>query len=659
MGKKSFKRQLKIIVICLLFFIICVNVFAGLERTLPENPLSEKADSVLMLQAAGKTVSQEQKEPPPEEEEDQTEKEEEPPEEEEKPENPPPKEDTEKPEGDRQEDHEDSDKPTDSGDISDTPGPGETSLIYFTTSIKDGGIITTNSMQFTMKHQIPELVPQGTKLYVNGTLVEDAKDARTTFSVFLSEGENTVRVQAVYQNADGQTLEPYKDYTVFVDTRSLVIETSLQNGMTTESAFLQFTAKALFGQDEADLTATLNGEEIAQFEGIYEGYLVEGANEIILSASYRGHEASDVYTVYYEEPEGLYIDTDLEDLTVIKAERGDFSFRAEALGGTRRTEFTVTLNGEPIDGNDGRYDVVLLPATELSGQNNIIKMIAKDDEQEETLRFRVKFIPIATPETEPVMHHLNISDGMTIQKKNPFTLEIAAKDYRGNKIYFDGIEVFLNGKKQILRDTSPYITYKLNFLDGPNTVRIKATDDDGRVKEFDYNINYQQPDANEKIGMVRVIVDANVLGIGTIVDANVDLLAADSASHVILRALDKAGLGYQYEGSTEANFYLSHVEKPGIGMRYNIPDALRQAINDEGILWQGSEEEPKRALDSLGEFDYTSDSGWLIMADGAFITESASSVDITDGSVIKVRYTLAKGKDIGGAMQGESFDTIY
>lgn len=641
MGQKSFKTQWKAVLIVLLILSLCFSTIAGLQRTEPENPLQEKADSVLMLQAAGKSVSQEaKKENPPEEKE-------------------PPKEESKKTTEAEQDSQEENNQKTDSGDLNDTPGPGETSLIYFTTSIKDGSIITTNAMTFSLSHQIPELTPKGTKLFVNGNLVEDAKDARTAFSLYLSEGENTVRVQAVYQNSDGQILEPYKDYTVFVDTRSLVIQTMLQNGMTTESALLQFTAKALFGQDEVDLNAKLNGEEIPQFDGIYEGTLIEGENEIILSAGYRGHEVTEVYTIYYEKPEGLYIDTDLEDLTVIKAETGDFSFRAEALGGNHRTEFTVTLNGEPVRGQDGRYDVVLLPATELSGQNNIIKMIAKDDEQEETLRFRVKFIPIATRETEPVMHHLNISDGMTIKKKNPFTLEIAAKDYRGNKIYFDGVEVFLNGKKQILRDTSPYITYKLNFLDGPNTVKIKVTDDDGRIKEFAYHVNYQQPDVNEKIGTVRVIVDANVLGIGSIVDTNVDFLAADSASHAILRALDKSGLGYQYEGSTESNFYLAHVEKPGIGMRYHIPDALRQAINDEGILWQGSEENPKRALDSLGEFDYTSDSGWLIMVDGTFITESASSIDVTDGSVIKVRYTLAKGKDIGGAMQGESFDTIY
>ena len=641
MEKKSIKIQWKAVLAVLLILSLCFGTIAGLQQIEPENPLQEKTDSVLMLQAAGKSVFQEaKKENPPEEKE--------PPKE-------APKETTEA----EQDAQEENDQNTNHGDINDTPGPGETSLIYFTTSIKDGSIITTNAMSFSMSHQIPELTPQGTKIFINGSLMEDTKDARTTFSVFLSEGENTVRVQAVYQNVDGQILEPYKDYTVFVDTRSLVIQTTLQNGMTMESALLQFTAKALFGQDEADLTAMLNGEEAAQFDGIYEGTLVEGENEVILSAKYRSHEVTEVYTIYYEKPEGLYIDTDLEDLTVIKAETGDFSFRAEALGGNHRTEFTVTLNGEPISGQDGRYEVVLLPATELSGQNNIIKMIAKDDEQEEALRFRVRFIPIATKETEPVMHHLNISDGMTIKKKNPFTLEIAAKDYRGNKIYFDGVEVFLNGKKQILRDTSPYITYKLNFLDGPNTVKIKLTDDDGRIKEFDYNVKYQQPDANEKIGTVRITIDANVLGIGTIVDTNVDLFATDSASHTILRALDKIGLGYQYEGSTESNFYLAHIEKPGIGMRYHIPDALRQAINDEGILWQGSEEDPKRALDSLGEFDYTSDSGWLIMVDGAFITESASSIDIADGSVIKVRYTLSKGKDIGGAMQGESFDIIY
>ena len=649
MEGKTNKRKLQIAFLFFLILSVFVGTAAGMQRTLPDNPLQKKADSVLMLQAAGKSVSQKPKtEQPPEEQ---------PPEEE------PPEDQKDQNQKDDAKDpndkENDGEKPSDSSDTGTTPGPGETSLIYFTTSIKDGSIITTNTLQFSMSHQITELTPQGTQIYVNGTLAEDVKDARPSFSVFLREGENTVRVQALYENQNGQVLAPYKDYTIFVDTRTLVIETSLQDGMITESALLQFTAKAMFGQDEVDLTANLNGEELAQFDGVYEGTLEEGANEVVLSAAYRGHEETTTYILYHEPPEGLYIDTDLEDLTVIRAETGDFTFRAEALGGTRRTEFTVSLNGEPISGQHGRYDVLLLPATELSGQNNIIKMIAKDDEQEETLRFRVKFIPIATPETEPAIQHLNISDGMTIKKKNPFTLEIAATDYRGNKIYYDGIEVFLNGKKQIVRETSPYITYKLNFLDGQNTVKLKVTDDDGRFKEFTYIINYEQPDTNEKIGTVRVTVDANVLGIGTIVDTEVDLLAADSAAHVILRAMDKAGIGYRFEGSTESNFYLSHINKPGIGMRYNIPDPLRQAINEEGILWQGREEDPKRALDSLGEFDYTSDSGWLIIVDGAFITESASAIDIADGSVIKVRYTLAKGKDIGGAMQGESFDTIY
>ena len=191
MEGKTNKRKLQIAFLFFLILSVFVGTAAGMQRTLPDNPLEKKADSVLMLQAAGKSVSQKPKtEQPPEEQ---------PPEEE------PPEDQKDQNQKDDAKDpndkENDGEKPSDSSDTGTTPGPGETSLIYFTTSIKDGSIITTNTLQFSMSHQITELTPQGTQIYVNGTLAEDVKDARTSFSVFLSEGENTVRVQALYEKS--------------------------------------------------------------------------------------------------------------------------------------------------------------------------------------------------------------------------------------------------------------------------------------------------------------------------------------------------------------------------------------------------------------------------------------------------------------------------
>lgn len=222
------------------------------------------------------------------------------------------------------------------------------------------------------------------------------------------------------------------------------------------------------------------------------------------------------------------------------------------------------------------------------------------------------------------------------------------------------MEVYLNGNHQILRDTKPYVTYYLNFMEGRNEVKVIITDDDGRVKEFIYTVNYVPPDENQKIGTVTVSMDANVLGLGTLIaPMTVDLLAGDNLAKVINRALEAKGFVPIYSGSTDSGYYLRAVGRSGIGARCNIPEVLKNEITDAGIPWHGSPEEPERAADSLGDDDYTAWSGWLVILDGGFISSSASDLDPVDGSIIKIRYTLAYGMDIGDSYQGMTFENTY
>lgn len=631
----------------LIFSIVILLVLSGIAwaavsqyRSEPVNETGQKVDSSLMLTAEGNKLSVSEKVKDNIEKKDKEKKDD--------------KKEKKKNKKDNKTGKNESNKAKGKGQ----KNTGKTDVIYFTTTIKDGETVTKKDYSFSINHKIPSLTPKKTNIYINGRLTDSIDDARTDFTIFLSEGENIVRVQVVYETRNGQEISPYKNYTINVDTRNLVINTSLKDGMKVESAYLSFTASAAFGEDDVDVLVQNESGELSRIDGYYETELKKGENKITISAEYdEKRKLSEEYRIYYEPPEGMHIETDLQDQTV-KAVDPSFTFKAEAVGGSAKTEFTVSFNNKIIKGENGVYNVELVPQGEKAC--NTIRLRAKDGKEEDSETFKIKYIPIATPETEPKLTHINISDGQTVKKKNPYTLELAAKDYKGKKIYYDGMDVYLNGKHQIVRDTNPYVTYKLNFSDGKNVIKLILTDDDGRTKEFQYTVNYVKPDDNEKVGTVTVSMDANVLGIGSLISgASTDLLAGDNVAKVIVRVLEAKGFGCISSGSTDQGFYLSGISRSGIGRTERIPEDLKDEIDDHGISWQGSREDPERSMNSLSEKDYTQGSGWLILVDGRFISESASSVDLQDGSIIKVRFTLAYGMDIGGTYQGNTFSKTY
>ena len=59
--------------------------------------------------------------------------------------------------------------------------------------------------------------------------------------------------------------------------------------------------------------------------------------------------------------------------------------------------------------------------------------------------------------------------------------------------------------------------------------------------------------------------------------------------------------------------------------------------------------QPEGYKDSLGEFDYTQGSGWMCAVNGYYPGRGLSNVFLGDGDVVTIAFTLAYGKDIGGA----------
>ena len=95
-------------------------------------------------------------------------------------------------------------------------------------------------------------------------------------------------------------------------------------------------------------------------------------------------------------------------------------------------------------------------------------------------------------------------------------------------------------------------------------------------------------------------------------------------------------------------------------------------VRDRVAIWQnpwqdaqGVGYEPSPASeDRLGEFDFYRWSGWMFSVNGSYPGISMASYAPQDGAVLRVRFTLAMGKDIGaydgsGGAYGESSGNYY
>lgn len=398
----------------------------------------------------------------------------------------------------------------------------------------------------------------------------------------------------------------------------------------------------------------VNGRLNLQFAGSV--LLSEGRNSIRVSVTYKKPEGSNirvykVYRVYYDRdadsPPEESEDVAPEDITLITS----------ALDGETVSERAYDFTAEAEDSSGKSYRVTAVingnTVTDRSGSSYHGYL----DRKKNTLRFRVSleggkkaewlytiyYIPATTPETQPVVH-MNLTDGMVSQSSG-YTLDIEAADYQGNCIFYNNLTVTLNGTKLYHSWATGMVTsYWLELAVGENVVTIRAEDEAGRYVEEVYHVTYSPPDANVPIGYIQIRVEAGTLGLGTLIyQEDVPIYADVPFSYYFVSLLEENGFGYTNGGTVEEGFYLKTLDKPGIAAARSIPEELRAQIDIDGLMWTGNEDP-----DSIGEYDYTQGSGWMYSVNGNYYNYSMTNYHPTDGDVVRIRYTLANGKDIGG-----------
>ena len=488
---------------------------------------------------------------------------------------------------------------------------------YFTTSIIDGSTVESETYGFSIQH-LTTLEVTGMSAAVNGKEYLFPANSRY-MNVRLATGANTITVSVNYREADGSTVCASKSYTVYyAQAGELIIVAKrvsdnkpLNELATVTDGELTFTASMVQDGNEYPVqSVTLNGRTLTGIGDTYTASLNSGANTIRIKGSYQSSSAEETYTITYNA-NAFRIKTSISD-TVIDDNRAQSSASFEKVTvDSERYRFWLQLiqstGKESIDrvrvhvgtgtlsltqDSDGWYTV------DMGREDRMLYIDYKDSlGQPKTYKYQLHFQrnaedtpedrqPTISPEIEMDGTIIGLTDGLTL--KNPdVILLVDGHSYTGKQLYSNNYTVSVNGM----------------VVPAP-------------VSQSGSKFGYSTYLSNEGANTITITE----------------------------KVLTENGYGTSGSGS-----YLSAIQRSGICSGFFIDSELMELIMADGMDENGAGLDPQPfSMDSLGEFDFYRWSGWMYSYNGSYPGYGMNVCKPQDGSVIRVRYTLALGKDIGG-----------
>lgn len=568
------------------------------------------------------------------------------------------------------------------GQTPDHAAPGDVTVpeapdaaLYFTTSIIDGETTAEETYTFTITHQ-PQREPIGLAVTVNGRELRYAAQT-TSVMVHLAAGANTIVVSADYRE-DGGTVRATRSYTVYYAQPGelIIVAKRTSDGRqlgelgTVSEGALTFTAYAeRDGSTYPVQSVELNGRTLAGSGGSYTADLNSGENRIRVKASYQSSTADVTYTITYNASAFQIITYNLssrvpviDDNTVqssskfeqVTVDSEQHRFKLQLIQSTGKESIdrvrvsdstgTVSLTADSEDYYTvqmGREDRMLyIDYKDSTGRSKTYKYLLHFQRgAEDTPEDRQPTI-IAQVEADGTV--IGLTNGLTMKTPDLIVL-VDGRSYNGQQLYANNYTVSVNGT--VVSAPISQSGYQFGYTaylsnEGANTITITATDGDGYSATRSWTVYYENGDIT-----VTVSVEATTVGLGYLVyPTAVTVPGGTDAWTVVQQVLTENGYTVSGSGS-----YLSAIQRSGICSGFFIDSELMELIMADGMDENGAGLDPQPfSMDSLGEFDFYRWSGWMYSYNGSYPGYGLNVCKPQDGSVIRVRYTLAMGKDIGG-----------
>ena len=250
--------------------------------------------------------------------------------------------------------------------------------------------------------------------------------------------------------------------------------------------------------------------------------------------------------------------------------------------------------------------------------------------------------PIINASIEVGSTVIGLENGLVLKSPDVITI-INSVSSGGEQLYLNNYRVWVN-EQEIYSPCSQtgssfgYETYLSN--EGANTITISATDADGYAVKQSWTVYYEKGDVT-----VTISVEATTVGLGYLVPpTDVTVPGGTDLLTMVTQLLSDNG----FSPSVSSN-YLAAIQRPSICDGFYIDEELMELIVSDEMDDFGAGLDPQPAsMDSLGEFDFYRWSGWMYSYNGRYPGYSMSACKPQDGAEIRLRFTLALGKDIGG-----------
>lgn len=554
-----------------------------------------------------------------------------------------------------------------------TPEPGTPPLDaeWFTTTIEDGATVEEKEYPFTISltDVAKQMAVVSRTMEVNGNL----SSCEYQDTLALSEGANDITITLQFTDSSGERYTRYKSYTLYYVPAShygIFVENA-ENGERITGDFQVYKADLLIrvwasrGSTYLEPSVRLKGELLSpvSVDGQYYYYqlsLSPGQSQLRASAGY-GQNAQQVNYVITYDPEAFFLKLESDGyseevteerfggytpFTYTAASGEGYRFRVscpDSGGGIRRVQ--VTAGGQTYS-----------PAADASGYRTISQLSLTDAtaiyvefwDQNGTLQnysWRITFVRNYTPaDREPIIN-LNLTDGETLTSPQ-FILTVDAASYKGDplyggvggdiQVYFNSLELPVSGQ------SGNAFQYRLALQEGANSLTVVARDSEQYTKQVDLTVYYEP----QSTITVNFVMTAEVLGMGTLIsESGLEVDGDTTVAELAVERMQAWGYQLSYDSTpTGDSFYLRRVAKQGAFAHAQLPEWEKDYLTEHMITYPDPfEPDP----DSLGEFDYTAQSGWMVTLNDYYIGQSMGTHTLRDGDTVHVIFTLAYGGDIG------------
>ena len=342
---------------------------------------------------------------------------------------------------------------------------------------------------------------------------------------------------------------------------------------------------------------------------------------------------------YTDLPEDAFVEESLpvdDLLKEIGIDDADQIIYAKAVTGDGKSQILKLVNGA--------YSAL------LSTQGATIIQIKYTDDDGNVKTFTKKITykrpEGSTPEKKRPVINTNLKDQATYSNQT-INFDVWVTNYRGKPLSYNNMEVTVNGRTADYVGEMDRQTYRVKLQTGANEIRIKVTDSYQYTVTKVFTVYYKSGSAT-----ITISLEAGTIGLTYLIEPQkMEVDDGTPLSDVIDEFLTANDCTYEFTGTLEDGFYLAKIRRSGLIEGYKIPQSLIQKLEEDGMVYNVNNYE---SLDTLGEFDFARRSGWMYSINGLYSSYGLSKAYVENGDVVRIRFTLAGGKDIGaGSMVSE------